>query len=167
MRFSAPTEVFQAEKCLFRPSFFKSGRNRAFSVFSSVPCEQKKAENARRGRERKDRRRRRENAGRRAEYAEGESKNQTPRSPMRAPRPAKAKSSWRAPRPPRTLTRAQNPSGNAHQERLIHSKSSACFRSKHDDRGRNLLPRRRAMRIATLVISSMLRRCTRLTVTTE
>lgn len=108
-----------------------------------------------------------ERAGRRAEYAEGESKNQTPRSPMRAPRPAKAKSSWRAPRPPRTLTRAQNPSGNAHQERLIHSKSSACFRSKHDDRGRNLLPRRRAMRIATLVISSMLRRCTRLTVTTE
>lgn len=108
-----------------------------------------------------------ERAERRAEYAEGESENLTPRSPMRAPRPAKAKSSWRAPRPPRAPTRTQNPSGNAHQERLIHSKSSACFRSKHADRGRNLLPRRRAMRIAILVISSMLRRCTRLTVTTE
>ena len=108
-----------------------------------------------------------ERAGRRAEYAEGESKNQTPRSPMRAPRPAKAKSSRHAQRPPRAPTRAQNPNGNACQERLIHSKSSACFRSKDADRGRNLLPRRRAMRIAILVISSTLRRCTRLTVTTE
>lgn len=96
-----------------------------------------------------------ERAGRRAEYAEGESKNQTPRSPMRAPRPAKAKSSRHAQRPPRAPTRAQNPNGNACQERLIHSKSSACFRSKDADRGRNLLPRRRAMRIAILVISSM------------
>lgn len=109
----------------------------------------------------------RESAGRRAEYAEGESKSQTPRSPMRAPRPAKAKSSRHAQRPPRAPTRAQNPNGNACQERLIHSKSSACFRSKDADRGRNLLPRRRAMRIAILVISSTLRRCTRLTVTTE
>lgn len=109
----------------------------------------------------------RESAGRRAEYAEGESKSQTPRSPMRAPRPAKAKSSRHAQRPPRAPTRAQNPNGNACQERLIHSKSSACFRSKDADRGRSLLPRRRAMRIAILVISSTLRRCTRLTVTTE
>lgn len=108
-----------------------------------------------------------ERAGRRAEYAEGESKSQTPRSPMRAPRPAKAKSSRHAQRPPHAPTRAQNPNGNACQERLIHSKSSACFRSKDADRGRNLLPRRRAMRIAILVISSTLRRCTRLTVTTE
>lgn len=166
-RFSAPTEVFQAEKRLFRPSFFKSGRNRAFSAFGSVLRGQRGGKKTHGGEENEKTGDEEERAGRRAEYAEGESKNQTPRSPMRAPRPAKAKSSRHAQRPPRAPTRAQNPNGNACQERLIHSKSSACFRSKDADRGRNLLPRRRAMRIAILAISSTLRRCTRLTVTTE
>ena len=163
-----PNRGISGREAPFQTKFFSKvveiAPSRLLAAFSA---DREGAKNARRGRERKDGRRRRERAGRRAEYAEGESKNQTPRSPMRAPRPAKAKSSRHAQRPPRAPTRAQNPNGNACQERLIHSKSSACFRSKDADRGRNLLPRRRAMRIAILVISSTLRRCTRLTVTTE
>ena len=163
-----PNRGISGREAPFQTKFFqKWSKSRLLGFWQRSPRTERGQKNARRGRERKDRRRRRERAGRRAEYAEGESKSQTPRSPMRAPRPAKAKSSWRAPRPPRAPTRAQNPNGNACQERLIHSKSSACFRSKDADRGRNLLPRRRAMRIAILVISSTLRRCTRLTVTTE
>lgn len=60
-RFSAPTEVFQAEKRLFRPSFFqKWSKSRLLGFWQRSPWTERGQKNARRGRERKDGRRRRE-----------------------------------------------------------------------------------------------------------